>query len=190
MTALRMVLIGRQGSGKGTQSDRLVAAFGCVHVSTGDMLRAAVAAGTELGRQARTTMESGALVGDRIINMLVRERLGRDDIVARGVLLDGYPRTADQADALVATLAELDQQLTVAVNLDVPLAEVTARMVTRGRSDDTAEAIARRLDLYESQTAPLLDWFAARSLLVTVDGRGSVDEVFDRLFGVVRSWLG
>ena len=187
MTAepLRMVILGRQGSGKGTQSERLVEAFGCVHLSTGDVLRAAVAAGTEVGRQAKAVMDSGALVGDDIMNAIVRERLAAPDIEARGVLLDGFPRTADQANALEAILDDLGQRLDVAVNIDVPVAEVTARMLGRGRSDDTAEAIERRLELYERQTAPLLDWFEARGLLATVDGIGTPDEVFERVTAAV-----
>ena len=176
-----MVILGRQGSGKGTQSLRLAAQYGCVHLSTGDVLRAAVEEGTELGRQAAGIMNEGGLVGDDVMIPLVEERLGKDDIVSGGVLLDGFPRTADQANGLAAMLDALGQTLTLAVNLDVPVAEVTQRMMARGREDDTEEAIARRLELYEAETAPLLDWFAARGLLVTVDGLGEEDEVFARL---------
>ena len=182
-----MVILGRQGSGKGTQSLRIAERYGCVHVSTGDVLRAAVAEGTELGKQAAAIMDAGGLVGDDIMNGIVRDRLAKDDIVAGGVLLDGYPRTAEQADALEAILADLGQELTVAINLDVPVEEVTKRMMARGRSDDTEEAIARRLALYEEQTAPLLDWFAGHDLLVTVDGLGEEDEVFSRLEEAIDS---
>ena len=185
MPVLRMVILGRQGSGKGTQSERLVEAFGCVHLSTGDALRAAVAAGTELGRQAGSIMDSGGLVGDDIMNGIVRDRLALHDVAAAGVLLDGYPRTSEQADALEAMLAAGGHRLDVAVNIDVPIAEVTARMLARGRSDDTAEAIGRRLELYEQQTAPLLDWFEARGLLAAVDGVGSPDEVFERVLAAI-----
>ena len=141
MAPLRMVILGRQGSGKGTQSERLTTSFGCVHLSTGDALRAAVAAGTELGRQAEKIMDSGGLVGDDVMNGIVRDRLALDDVAEAGVLLDGYPRTADQADALEAILDGLGHRLDVAVNIDVPIAEVTSRMLDRGRSDDTLEAI-------------------------------------------------
>ena len=185
MAPLRMVILGRQGSGKGTQSERLVDAFGCVHLSTGEVLRAAVAAGTELGRQAQAVMDAGRLVGDDIMNGIVRDRLAHDDVAERGVLLDGFPRTSDQADALEAILDELGHHLDVAVNIDVPIAEVTARMLDRGRSDDTLEAIERRLELYEEQTAPLRDWFEARGLLATVDGVGTPDEVFGRVADAV-----
>ena len=183
--ALRMVILGRQGSGKGTQSERLVDAFGCVHLSTGDVLRSAVTARTELGRQAQAVMDAGGLVSDDIMNGIVRDRLGGGDIAARGVLLDGYPRTAEQADALDSILQDLGHSLDVALNLDVPIDVVTVRMLDRGRSDDTSGAIKRRLDLYEKQTAPLLDWFSARGLLRTVDGMGTPDEVFDRIVAAV-----
>ena len=184
-----MVILGRQGSGKGTQSGFLVDEFGCVHVSTGDMLRAAVAAGTELGLQAKAVIEAGDLVSDQIMNGIVAERMAASDIAESGVLLDGFPRTADQADALEQIFDDLDQKLTVAINLDVPVGEVTARMMARGRSDDTEEAITRRLELYDEQTSPLLDWFEARGLLETVDGLGSEDDIYRRLSVTVRARL-
>ena len=184
-----MVILGRQGSGKGTQSLRIAEQFGCVHLSTGDVLRAAVDAGTELGQQAAGIMNAGGLVGDDIMIPLVAERLAQDDIMSGGVLLDGFPRTAEQANGLEAMLAKLEQQLTVAINLDVPVEEVTQRMMARGREDDTEDAITRRLGLYEEQTAPLLDWFAERGLLATVDGLGEEDEVFARLRGVIDERL-
>jgi len=184
-----MVILGRQGSGKGTQSVRVAERFGCVHISTGDVLRAAVAEGTDLGRQAQEVMDAGMLVGDDIMNGIVAQRIAKDDISDDGVLLDGFPRTADQAEALEGMLADLGQELTVAINLDVPVEEVTKRMMDRGRSDDTEEAIARRLALYEEQTAPLLDWFSQRDLLVTVDGLGDEQAVFTRLEEAIHSRL-
>lgn len=190
MPALRMVILGRQGSGKGTQSSLLVEEFGCIHVSTGDMLRAAVAAGSELGRQAQAVMEAGDLVSDEIMNGIVAERLAQPDVAEHGVLLDGFPRTADQAEALLQILTDLGQELTVAVNLDVPVAEVTARMMARGRSDDTEEAITRRLELYDEQTSPLLEWFESHGLLETVDGNGTEEAVFARLCATVGARLG
>ncbi len=190
MPPLRMVILGRQGSGKGTQSTRLADAYGMVHISTGDMLRAAVAEGTELGRRAKAIMDAGELVPDEVMNGVVAERLAKADAVERGFLLDGFPRTPDQASALEAILDDLGQRLTVAVNLEVPIEEVTRRMLGRGRDDDTEEAIARRLELYEQQTAPLLAWFAERDLLETVDGVGTEDEVFGRLRAVVDSRVG
>jgi adenylate kinase len=189
MTAVRLVILGRQGAGKGTQAARLVEAYGTVHISTGDMLRAAVAAGTELGLQAKALMDEGDLVGDGLINSIVAERLVESDVVERGFLLDGYPRTPDQATALEGFLTEAGTPLDVAVNLDVPVDEVTARMVTRGRADDTEEGIRRRLDLYESETAPLLAWFAEHDLLDVVDGLADEETVFDRLTSVIDGRL-
>lgn len=182
---LRIVVLGRQGAGKGTQCARLVDEFGIVHVSTGDMLRAAVAAGSPLGQQAEEIMNSGGLVGDDIMIGIVAERLSEPDIVENGVLLDGFPRTTRQADALAAILESQGVELDAAVNIDVAIEEVTARMVARGRKDDTAEAIAQRLSLYEEQTAPLLEWFAARDKLVVADGLGDEDEVFARVKGAL-----
>ena len=182
---IRLVIFGRQGAGKGTQCARLVEEFGVIHISTGDMLRGAVAAGTELGKKAKEIMDAGDLVSDDIINGIVRERLAKDDVQEHGFVLDGYPRTAAQAEALVMVLG--DHGLHAAVDLDVPVDEVTARMKARGRDDDTDEGIARRLALYEKETRPVLDWFAARGLLVTVDGLGEEPEITERLLGAVRS---
>ena len=189
MAAVRLVILGRQGSGKGTQAERLVANYGPVHVSTGNMLRAAVAARTELGLQAKALMEVGDLVGDDLINGIVAERLTGSDVVEHGFLLDGYPRTPDQATALEGFLAEVGTPLDAAGNLDVPVDEGTARMVARGRADDTEEAIRRRLDLYESETEPLLAWFAQRGLLDVVDGLADEETVFGRLRSVIDSRL-
>ena len=181
----RIVILGRQGSGKGTQCAMLVEQLGIIHVSTGDMLRAAVAAGTELGKKADAVMKAGELVSDEIMNGIVAERLAEDDIMEHGVILDGFPRTPAQADALEAILHEQGVELDVAINVDVPIDEVTARMMARGREDDTEESIARRLQLYEEQTAPLLQWFAEHDKLVIVDGLGTEDEVFARVSGVL-----
>ena len=189
MVAVHLVILGRQGSGKGTQAARLVEAYSPIHVSTGDMLRAAVAAGTELGREAGALMDAGDLVGDDLINGIVAERLAQPDVAEHGFLLDGYPRTPDQAAAMEGFLSEAGTTLDGAVNLDVSVDEVTARMVARGRVDDTEEAIRRRLDLYESETAPLLAWFADHGLLDVVDGMGDEDVVFGRLSAAVDARL-
>ncbi|WP_419927372.1 adenylate kinase [Candidatus Poriferisocius sp.] len=180
---LVLVILGRQGSGKGTQAALLAERYGVVHISTGDMLRAAVAAGTELGLRAKAVMDAGNLVGDEIMIGIVGERLAGDDIRAHGVLLDGFPRTTAQADALAEILEGTGPDL--AINLDVPIAEVTERMLARGRDDDTEEAISRRLELYEAETAPLLAWFEDRGRLTVVNGLGTEDEVFARLSQVV-----
>jgi adenylate kinase len=180
---LRLVIFGRQGAGKGTQCVRLVDRYGIAHISTGDMLRDAVAAGTELGLKAKAVMDAGDLVGDDIMNGIVRERLAQDDAAERGFVLDGYPRTTGQAQSLVELLG--DAGLHAAIDLDVPLDVVTERMKGRGRADDTDDAIARRLALYEQETRPVLEWFDQRDLLVTVDGVGDEAEVSERLFAAV-----
>ena len=176
-----MVILGRQGSGKGTQSQLICEAYGAIHVSTGEMLRTAVAQASTLGLQAQQIMESGSLVSDEIMNGLVAERFNHRDITEHGVLLDGFPRTVAQANALESILEGRSQNLDIAINLDVPLDIVTDRMLARSRKDDTPEAIKRRLDLYEKETEPLLDWFTSRNLLHSVDGVGSETEVFTRI---------
>ncbi len=183
--APRIIVLGRQGAGKGTQCLRLVSEYGIVHVSTGDMLRAAVAAGTELGKKAEAIMQAGGLVSDEIMNGIVAERLAEDDITENGVLLDGFPRTTGQAETLEQIFADQGVELTATINIDVPLEEVTARMMSRGREDDNEEAIAERLRNYEEQTAPLLEFYAERNKLIVVDGLGEEDEVFARVQGAL-----
>ncbi len=182
---VRMVIFGRQGAGKGTQCVRLVEHFGVAHISTGDMLRGAVAAGTEMGKAAKAVMDAGNLVSDDIILGIVRERLAEDDCRTTGFVLDGFPRTIAQAEGLVQILGE--DELHAVVDLDVPIDEVTARMRARGRDDDTDEGIARRLELYEQETRPVLDWFADRGLLVTVDGLGAETDITDRLLSAIET---
>ncbi len=176
---VRLVILGRQGSGKGTQCALLVDHYGIPHISTGDMLREAVAEGTEFGLQAKEIMDRGDLVSDDIIVGVVEERLAKDDAAA-GYLLDGFPRTVGQAEALGTIAAPR-----VVVNLDVPTELVLERMLLRGRADDTTEAIERRLELYEEQTAPLVAYYDGHDILVTVDGVGEVDEVFARVVKAV-----
>lgn len=152
------------------------------------MLRSAVAEGTDFGRKAAEIMGRGDLVPDDVMVGLVGERLAKDDVQSGGFLLDGFPRTVAQAEALDQLLGA--DGLLAVVNLDVPLDEVRQRMVLRGRDDDTPEAINRRLDLYESQTAPLIEFYEAKGLMVTVDGLGTVDEVFARLVSAIDAARG
>jgi adenylate kinase len=184
---LRAVIFGRQGAGKGTQSIRLSAHYGAPHISTGDMLRAAVSEGTEFGRKADEYMSQGNLVPDDVMIGVVRERLAKPDAVERGFLLDGFPRTLGQAEALL-DITGMDG-LEVVIDLDVPVDVVTERMKGRGRADDTEEAITRRLALYEKETSPVLAWFEAKGKLVTVDGVGAEDEVFARLQAAIDQRL-
>lgn len=185
MENLRLVILGRQGSGKGTQCMRLSESYGTIHISTGDILRAAVETQTELGKKAKLIMDAGDLVPDEIINGIVAERIEMKDVLENGFILDGYPRTSAQAQALEGELLSKGLSLDLAINLEVPVEEVTQRMLDRSRADDTEEAITRRLEIYENETAPLLKWFEKRNNLVVVDGLGTEDKVFSRLQNVV-----
>ncbi len=184
MSTRRLVILGKQGAGKGTQCELLVERYGVAHISTGDMLRAAVAAGTELGRQAAAVMDAGDLVSDELILGIVAERLTEPDTAA-GFLLDGFPRTEAQADGLFALLAP--NTVDRAIDLDVPDEVVTQRMLERGRADDTPEAIVRRLELYEAETAPLRKLFADQGVLVSVDGLGTPAEVHGRIAAAIEA---
>ena len=185
MKNLRLVILGRQGSGKGTQCLRLSDLYETIHISTGDMLRTAVEMQTELGKKAKIIMDAGDLVPDEIINGIVAERIGMSDVLEGGFILDGYPRTSAQAQALEEELFSSGLSLDLAINLEVPVKEVTQRMLDRSRADDTEEAIKRRLEIYENETAPLLEWFEERNNLIVVDGLGTEDVVFSRLQNVI-----
>lgn len=185
MKNLRIVILGRQGSGKGTQCLRLAELYGVIHISTGDMLRSAVESQSELGKKAKEIMDAGDLVSDEIINAIVSERIEKNDVSENGFVLDGYPRTASQAQALEGELLAKGVKLDLALNLEVPVEEVTQRMLDRSRADDTEEAIKRRLEIYENETTPLLKWFEDRNNLLVVDGLGPEDEVFSRLTDVI-----
>ena len=185
MKNLRLVILGRQGSGKGTQCLRLSELYRTIHISTGDMLRAAVETQTELGKKAKIIMDAGDLVPDEIINGIVADRIEMNDVLESGFILDGYPRTSAQAEALEGELLSSGLSLDLAINLEVPVDEVTQRMLDRSRADDTEEAIQRRLEIYENETAPLLEWFEERNNLIVVDGLGTEDVVFSRLQNVI-----
>lgn len=184
---VRLVIFGRQGAGKGTQCALLIERYGAVHISTGDILRAAVAEGTEFGRKANEYMSAGNLVPDEVIIGIVKDRLAKDDVVAHGFLLDGFPRTEAQARALVETLGA--SGIDLAVNIDVPLPVVRERIAGRGRSDDNAEAVERRLQDYEDKTMPAVRWFGTIGKLVEIDGVGTEDEVFGRLTEVIDTHI-
>lgn len=180
----RIVLFGPPGAGKGTQAALLQQRLGVPHVSTGDMLRAAVAAETPVGLQARAVMESGKLVGDEIVIGIARDRLGEDDC-RHGFLLDGFPRNLVQADALDAILAERGTPLDCCLALTVDTEEVVQRMLKRAeiekRADDNEESIRERMRVYVEETAPLLDRYRSQGKLVEVSGMGAVDEVAKRI---------
>ena len=179
-----VLLLGPQGSGKGTQAKLISDAYGIPHIATGDILRAAMAAGTELGRQVKPIYDSGQLVPDDLMIGIIRERLAEHD-ADQGFILDGFPRTLAQAEALDDMLREIGKELTVVFVLHVPEAVSVERMLNRaeieGRKDDTPEAIAQRLELYRRETEPLVEWFRVRSNVVMVHGERSIDEVFDEI---------
>ena len=211
---VRLVVLGKQGAGKGTQCVRLSHHYVVPHISTGDMLRAAVKTGSSLGLKVKEAMDSGELLGDDIIMEMVAERLSEPDARARGFILDGCPRTTRQAEAIAALMAP--GALDVTVDIEVPTAQAMRRLAGRRvctdcganysvssppkvnwlcdicggeviqREDDTDEAIHRRLELYERQTEPLIDWYAFRNQLAKVNGVGSPDAVLRRIIRAVE----
>jgi adenylate kinase len=210
---VRLILLGRQGAGKGTQCVRLSRHYVVPHISTGDILRAAVKEGTDLGLKAKEIMDEGGLVPDDIMIGIVAERTAKVDARSRGYILDGFPRTVPQAEALDGIVAE--QPIDVVVDLEVPRELVLRRLAARRvcqdcgtnytatgmekspwlcevcggdvvqRTDDTEDAINRRLDLYESQTRPLIEYYDKNGLLAVVDGTGSPDEITTRIIAAI-----
>ena len=178
----RLLIVGPPGAGKGTQAAMVARALGIPHISTGEMLRGHVARGTELGKQAKSIMESGALVPDSIVIAMVKDRLAADD-AACGFLLDGFPRTAAQAEALDREVA--DRPLETVLSLEVDEEEVVRRLLKRaeieGRSDDTEETIRNRMAVYRAQTEPLLAYYRDGGVLRPVDGMGTIEEIFSRI---------
>lgn len=217
MNGVRLVILGRQGAGKGTQAKRVAERYGIPHISTGDMLREAVRSGTEFGRRAQEVMDAGGLVSDEIMVGIVDERLREPD-AERGYILDGFPRTLAQGRALEEITA--DEPLAAVINLDVPEDLVVDRITRRRvcstcgaiysvdsppkndwtcdvdggpvvqRDDDTEAAVRKRLELYAEETLPLVPFYRERGLLVTVDGVGSLDEVDERIHGAIEARTG
>jgi adenylate kinase len=211
---IRLVIFGRQGAGKGTQSNVLARTYGAPHISTGDMLREAVGSGTDFGRKAKEYMDAGQLLPDDVMLGIVADRLGQPDVREKGFLLDGFPRTVGQAESLVG-LTPID----IAVDLDVPEQIVLERLSSRRvcencgrnysvgvrpgqdwvcdscggrvvqRDDDKPAAIAQRLSTYREQTVPTIDWFDSKGLLVTVDGLGTPEEVSERMLAAIDERL-
>ena len=176
---LNVLLLGIQGSGKGTQAKRIAAEYDVPHIATGDILRAAVRDGTDLGKRVAEIVDRGDLVPDRVMVDLIREQLERVD---GGFVLDGFPRTTAQADALDEMLADVGKPLTIVFELQVPDEVARERMAKRaaeeGRSDDTPDVIERRIELYHRETAPIVAHYRAHGNLVGVHGTGTVDQVF------------
>lgn len=182
---MNIILFGPPGVGKGTQANLLASAYNLHHISTGDMLRAAIAAGSELGNVAKKHVESGSLVPDDVIIGLVKEVLLEQMEHERGFLLDGFPRTVEQAKALDTLFTELKVEDVRIISLDAPEDELVQRMVKRGqelgRADDTEETIRHRLTVYNEQTMPVKDFYSTTRDVQGVDGLGSVDEVTQRI---------
>ena len=184
---MRILIVGPQGAGKGTQATLLAENLKIPHISTGDIFRANVTAGTELGVLAKKYMDSGDLVPDEVTSAMVKARLEEPD-ADRGFLLDGFPRTVPQAQWLGGVLHENAHDLDAVLLLDAPDDVLMERMLARGRADDTAEAISRRLALYHSETKPLLDYYS--KILVAVNGVGPVEEVQDRALAALKGAAG
>ena len=186
--SLDLLVLGPPGAGKGTQARRLADERGIPQVATGDMLRAAMAAGTELGRRVKPIYDRGDLVPDDLVVALIRERLDEPD-TARGFILDGFPRTLPQAEALDAMLDEIDRGIVCVLEFQLDPDEAVDRLLGRaeieGRSDDTPEAIRNRMHVYRDQTEPLVAYYLARGIVVGIDAAGSPEAVYGRIQDVL-----
>ncbi|MGD8351890.1 MAG: adenylate kinase [Nitrospirota bacterium] len=212
---MRLVLLGAPGAGKGTQAKKLIGKYGIPQISTGDILRAAVAEGTPLGKEAKSYMDKGELVPDSVVLGLVEERLKQEDC-KKGFILDGFPRNTAQAETLDGMLGKLGMPLTAAVSVDVPEADLMKRLTGRRtckgcgqmynvyfnppakegvcdkcggelyqRDDDREETIKKRLEVYNAQTAPLINYYGGKGILKNIEGTGSIDEIFDKLCAAI-----
>jgi adenylate kinase len=185
---MRLLLLGAPGSGKGTQAARLKDSLGVPHISTGDLLRAEVAAGSRLGLEAKEVMARGELVSDAILLGMLEDRFSRAD-TAGGFILDGYPRNLAQAAALDRLLARIGQPMDYAVQLEVPtellVERIAGRAKAEGRADDQPDAVRKRLQVYDEQTAPVIDFYRQHGQLTVVGGVGELDEVFTRIIEAI-----
>ena len=186
---MRIVILGAPGSGKGTQAALLVKELGLTHISSGELLRSAAKAGTELGLKAKSIIDRGELVSDDIMLGLIKERLSQPDVQG-GFILDGYPRNIIQAGALDELLDSLDQPVDEALQIDVDVEmavmRITRRAAKEGRSDDTEEVARNRMKIYSVQTAPVVDYYARKGVLTRILGDGTAEEVFQRIKGVLQ----
>jgi adenylate kinase len=181
----RLIILGKQGAGNGTQSERLARHFRCQHLSTGQLFRDSASAGVKAGLKAKEYMDRGELVPDDIVVEVVEERFSNPAEVENGFILDGFPRTENQAEELDRILD--GYPLDLVLDLEVPTDLVIERLMGRGREDDTADSIRRRLELYDQETKPLIDLYDKRGLLVQVDGVGEEDKVFQRILDVISA---
>lgn len=213
---MKLMIMGPPGAGKGTQAEVLVKELGITHISTGDMFRAAIKEGTEMGKKAKEYMDKGQLVPDEVVVGMVKDRLSQPDC-AKGFLLDGFPRTLAQAEALSNTIDELGMKFDGVINIDVPrerlMARLTGRRVCKGcgasyhvifnppksegvcntcggelyqRSDDNEETVSNRLDVYEAQTQPLIDYYKERGLLLNINGDQEIDKVLKEILAALK----
>lgn len=187
---LNLVLFGPPGAGKGTQSARIIEKYGLIHLSTGDILRAELAEGTELGIQAKTLMDQGLLVPDEIVVGMISAKISVNP-QAPGFIFDGFPRTIAQAQALDVMLKEKNTQISCMIALVVPDDELKTRLLKRGietgRSDDNEETIVRRIKEYQDKTTPVADYYGQQQKLHSLQGTGSVDDIFDRIVSVIEA---
>ena len=210
---MRLIMLGAPGAGKGTQAKRVAAKYGIPHISTGDIFRANIKNGTELGMKAKSYMDAGGLVPDELVCDLVADRIAQEDC-AKGFILDGFPRTIPQAEALGAALLKMGTKIDYAIDIDVPDSSIVERMGGRRacvgcgatyhivynptkvegicdacggelilRDDDKPETVQKRLDVYHAQTQPLIDFYEKEGVLMTVDGTMSMDDVFEAITG-------
>lgn len=186
-----IVIFGAPGSGKGTQSDKMIAKYGFEHISTGDVLRSEIKNGTELGKTAKEYIDQGQLIPDELmIDILasVYDAFGKEH---KGVIFDGFPRTIPQAEALKKMLAERGHKVAAMIELDVPEGELMTRLIKRGqesgRSDDNAETIKKRLDVYHNQTSPLIEWYEREGIRHHINGLGALDRIFGDICEVIDS---
>ena len=186
-----IVIFGAPGSGKGTQSDKMIAKYGFEHISTGDVLRSEIKNGTELGKTAKGYIDNGQLIPDDLmVDILasVYDSFGKEH---KGVIFDGFPRTIPQAEALKEMLAKRGHKVAAMIELDVPEEELMKRLILRGqqsgRSDDNEETIRKRLGVYHNQTAPLIDWYSGEGIHHHIDGLGELDRIFGDICAVIDS---
>jgi adenylate kinase len=188
---MRIVLLGAPGSGKGTQAALLEKNLGVPHISTGALFRAAVSQQTPLGRKVKTFLDRGELVPDDLTLGLLEERMTQAD-AEHGFILDGYPRNLAQAESLDALLDRLESPVEIAIQIDVDTEQVVARIAKRaaeeGRSDDTDQVVRKRMQVYQEQTAPVIDYYAEQGLLTRVLGTGTIEEVTQLILGVLKHW--
>ncbi|MBR3855707.1 MAG: adenylate kinase [Bacteroidaceae bacterium] len=187
---LNIVIFGAPGSGKGTQSERIVEKYGIDHISTGDVLRAEIAAGSELGKTAKGLIDNGQLIPDELMVSILASKLDRL-VDSKGVIFDGFPRTIAQAEALKAMLNERGEDVTAMIELDVPENELMTRLLLRGqasgRADDNEETIKKRLVVYNEQTSPLKDWYKRDGKHCYINGLGELDRIFADIVAAIES---